>query len=498
MLRMSWRVRILWLVGVVVTFVGSGCALSAQKNAEVTLTPGQDIQAVVANSGEGARFHFEPGVYRQQTIYPKNRQEFIGQDGVVLSGAMVLDNWKKLTSAATAAARPTSGLWVTEDLPPPVEGGGKCMRGREFCNWREDLFFNDRPYERVGQLDELGPGTWYYEDGRAYLADDPTGQSVELGVTPLAFGGDAEAVVLRNLIVEKYASEAQRGAIDLRDARGWVLSGVKARWNHGIGLYIGPRTYVDGGSFSHNGQLGMSGTGQRSTIEGVEIAFNNYAGYSWGWEAGGTKFSRVKGLIVRDSCIHHNEGPGLWSDIDNIDVVYEGNRVFSNAGDGIKHEISLDAIIYHNVVAHNGSGFDNWLWGSQILIQNSRNVRVVGNIVEVSESAGNGISVVHQERGKGEYAPWNAVNNQVIDNTIVYLGDHGKSGVARDADEDWFWREADNKFDRNTYIATDGAIKHWAFNDRDRTWNDAKELGHERNGEFFVEQRAPMELSCER
>jgi hypothetical protein len=482
----------------VATVAGSGCALSAQENADVFLAPGEDVQEILESSPEGTRFHFEPGIYRQQTIHPKDRQEFIGQDGVVLSGAIVLANWKKFTRPKTAVAEPSSGLWVTEGLPPAVEGGGKCMEGRNFCNWTEDLFFGDRPYERVGDLDELGPGTWYRSDSRAYLADDPTGHSVELGVTPVAFGGDAEGVVLRNLIVEKYASEAQRGAIDLREARGWVLSEVTARWNHGVGLYIGPRTHVDGGSFSYNGQMGIGGTGERAMIEGVEIAFNNYAGYSWGWEAGGTKFSRMKGLVVRDSCVHHNDGPGLWTDIDNVDVVYEGNVVFANTGDGIKHEISLDAIVYDNIVAHNGVDFDSWLWGSQILVQNSRNVRVLANIVEVSESAGNGISVVHQERGDGEYAPWNAVNNQALHNTIVYLGARGKSGIVRDADEDWFWREAGNKFDWNTYVSSDAAAQHWAFDDEDREWNEVKELGHEENGEFLVEPRAPMELSCER
>ena len=170
------------------------------------------------------------------------------------------------------------------------------------------------------------------------------------------------------------------------DARGWLVSNVTARWNHGVGLFFGPETRVSGGSFSHNGQLGIGGTGEGSTIDGVEIAYNNYAGYNSGWEAGGTKFARTRNLVVRNSCVHHNAGPGLWTDIDNIDMLYQGNKVFLNADDGIKHEISYDAIIRNNVVAHNGtSGFDVWLWGSQILIQNSSNVEVYDNLVEVSD-----------------------------------------------------------------------------------------------------------------
>jgi hypothetical protein len=494
----AWQFRFLGIVQLLPIVMGSGCALSAQQTSSVTLTPGTDIQALVDASDEGTRFYLQPGIYRQQTIYPKDRQEFIGQDGVILSGAMVLAHWKKFTRPATAVTRPTSGIWIAENLPPPLEGNGRCSEGRSFCTFREDLFMNGRLYQRVGDIDDLGPGSWYYDDGRAYLADDPTGQMVELAVTPLAFGGEATAVVVKDLIVEKYASQAQEGAIDIRGGRDWLIAEVTARWNHSIGLYMGPRTHVKGGSFSHNGQLGIGGTGDRSTVESVEVAFNNYAGYSWGWEAGGTKFSRMQGLVVRDSCIHHNNGPGLWSDIDNVDVIYEGNIVFANGGDGIKHEISLDAMIYNNIVAHNGNGFDTWLWGSQILVQNSRNVRVLDNIVEIGPDGGNGISIVHQERGEGDYAPWNAVHNRVMYNTVVHLGENGKNGIARDADEDWFWREGDNMFDRNTYIVADEATEHWAFRDEDVSWGAARELGYEQKGELFVEERAAMELSCDR
>jgi Right handed beta helix region len=488
MLRMMSRERIAWLVALTIIF-SAGCVLSAQSPQTVVVKPGQDIQEMVANSPEGTRFRLEPGVYRQQTIYPQDRQEFIGQEGVILSGAMELRSWTK-----------ESGLWKHEDLPHPLPSHGECENGWELCRLREDLFIDGRLYERVASLDELGSGQWYFEDRRAYLADDPTGQSVELSVTPLAFGGDAEDVMLQDLIIEKYASDSQHGAIYIDDSRGWRLSNVSARWNHGAGLSFGPETLVQGGSFSHNGQVGILGIGERTRIEGAEIAFNNYAGYDAKWEAGGTKFWRNKGLVVQNSCVHHNNGPGLWSDIDNVDVVFENNKVFMNADDGIKFEISYGAVIRNNVVAYNGtSGFDDWLWGSQILIQNSSNVRVYENVVEVSSEFGNGIGVIHQDRGDGAYGPWNATNNSIQDNTIVHLGDRGESGVVTDTDgEDWFWKDADNIFDGNTYIVADGGGEYWTLKDGSEVWDNLKHLGFEKTGELIVEQRAPMELSCDR
>ena len=304
--------------------------------------------------------------------------------------------------------------------------------------------------------------------------------------------------MLKNLIVEKYASDAQEGAIYADDARGWRLSNVTARWNHGAGLSFGPETRVLGGSFSHNGQLGIAGSsGEGSRIQGVEIAFNNYAGYNARWEAGGTKFWATKGLIVRRSCIHHNAGPGLWTDNDNIGTVFENNKVFKNANEGIKHEISYDAIIRNNLVAHNGtSGRDTWLWGSQILIQDSSNVEVYGNLVETAGGFGNGIGVIYQDRGSGALGPWQAVNNSVHHNTIVHRGGRGRNGVVTDTGDDRFWREAGNRFNSNTYIVADGAFAHWDFTDL-QTWDDIKGLGFEENGELRIERPAARKLSCD-
>ena len=454
----------------------------------IVLDPEQDIQAVVERSPEGSRFYLQPGVYRQQTIHPKNGQEFIGQEGAILSGAMELTIWNK-----------EFDFWYAENLPPPLPSYGGCAADRDLCDAREDLFFNDRLYARVGSFDKLRSGTWHYADGRAYLADDPGGQAIELSVTPLAIGGEASDVVLRNLVVEKYASLAQHGAIEFTDGHRWHVTDVIARWNHGVGLTFGPGTHVEGGSFSHNGHVGLKGTGVGATIEHVEIAFNNYAGYDAQWEAGGTKFYETTGLVVRKSCIHHNYGPGLWTDIDNIDVTYEGNIVFLNENDGIKHEISHDAIIRDNIVSQNGNAFDDWLWGSQILIQNSRNVEVYNNIVEISAQAGNGISIIHQDRDGGKYGPWNATDNYIHDNTVTYLDDHGHSGLVRDTERGWRENEHGNIFDMNKYIVTDEKSEHWRFDGgSDGSWNSVRKFGHERNGELIIEQRTPMKLSCDR
>ncbi len=487
MIRTTWRRRPIWLSGIAI-LAGSACALSAEVDPAVVLRPGQDLQAVVARSAEGTRFDFEPGIYRGQTIYPKRGQQFIGQDGVILSGAIELTSWTR-----------DGRFWKATGLPRPLHFHGECADGHELCSRREDLFVDGRLYDRVGELADLAPGRWYYARGQAWIADDPTGQSVELGVTPLAFGGQAEDVVLENLIVERYASDAQHGAIASDEARGWQIADVTARWNHGAGLSFGPDTRVTGGFFGHNGQLGIAGIGEGSSLQEVEIAFNNYAGYNPKWEAGGTKFWETTDLIVRDSCVHDNAGPGLWTDTDNRHTTYEGNAVFANANEGIKHEVSYDAIIRNNIVVGNAtSGADNWLWGSQILIQDSSNVEVYGNLVETAAGFGNGIGVIYQDRGEGAYGRWQSVNNSVHHNTIVHRGHHGQNGLVTDTGDDRFLRDAGNSFDWNTYLVTDGTFEHWRFDDNDKAWNGLKALGYEENSKLVIEQPAPTAPSCHR
>lgn len=469
--------RFLFLLALVLTNCGN--------TATVTLWPGDDIQEAVDLAPEGAMFILETGVYRQQKVSPKDGQRFIGKDGAVLNGAMVLSDWQN------------DGIyWIQSGLRAPLRPRGSCQGQAKLCMHREDLFVDGKLFQRVASLDKLGPSRWFYEDRTAYLVDDPSGKMVELSATPFAFGGRADGVVLKNLIVEKYASAAQRGAIDARNGKEWRVIDVIARWNHGVGIFIGERIHVDGGSYSHNGQMGMGGQGNGALIENVEIAYNNYAGFSKGWEAGGTKFVKSVGLIIRDSCVHHNDGIGIWTDIDNVDVLIDGNKVFSNTRSGIVHEISYKVKIRNNRVAHNGREKDVWLWGSQILIQNSSNAEVHGNIVEVAADAGNGISIIQQPRDSGLYGPHYSENNYIHHNQIIYLDSHGASGIVIDYAHKGFWKDANNIFDWNNYVVVDPRHKLWAFNGGFRTWSYMRNTELERNGTLEIERRKAISLSC--
>ncbi|MCC7207092.1 MAG: right-handed parallel beta-helix repeat-containing protein, partial [Anaerolineae bacterium] len=336
----------------------------------------------------------------------------------------------------------------------------------------------------AANLDSLEPGGFYFDRDadRLYLADDPVGHTVELGSTSTAFSGSARDVTIHNLTIEKYANPAQIGAIYGVESKNWTVTDNLVRLNHGVGIVVGDGMQVLSNRALRNGQMGITGIGANVRVEDNEIAYNNFARFEPGWEAGGTKFVATTDLVVRGNYVHDNDGPGLWTDTDNVGALYEGNLVVGNAMMGIFHEISYRAAIRNNVVMLNSPHFDAWAYGAQIQISSSRDVEVWGNRVVVSAVGGSGIVILEQDRGAGALGPRIATNNRVRDNTIIFLGAAGQAGAATDWRTDTFWTERDNQFQGNRYFAADPSVDHWAWDNRTMSWNDFRAQGQEPGG----------------
>ncbi len=344
------------LVGVLVAAVmplGAAAAAALQ----VTLFPGDSIQAAVDIYPEGTTFLIQAGVHRRQQVIPKNDDIFLGEPGAVLTG----------------------------------------------------------------------------ED-----------------VAPYAFTGSAVRVTIRGLVIEHYNPPLSEAPIASTSAGFWVVENNEVRHNSHIGIEAGPHWVIRNNYIHHNGQLGMSGAGDGILVESNEIAFNNTAAFDSHWEAGGTKFVYTTNLVVRDNYVHENKGPGLWTDINNIYTLYEGNRVFDNFGPGIDHEISYQAVIRNNVVEGNGFGWTGWVDGAGILVANSPNVEVYGNQVRHNND---GIAGIHSIRDQADanHGPWELKNLWVHDNVIVMTAGH--TGIVRESSsDDPVWSpEWNNRFDYNTY-----------------------------------------------
>lgn len=412
---------------------------------DVLVEVGDLSQSLIDRHPEGTRFALAAGIHRlDEKLRPRTGQQFLGFPGAVLNGSKVLDQFHR-----------DGAVWIAEGQTQRVgEEHGECEETAPACGLAEDVFVDGEPVEQVTDLDELQPGRFFfdYEDDRIYLADDPEGRTVETTVADAAIygekpdGGLAADVAVRNLVIEKFGSQAQDGAVDSRDASGWIVENCTVRLNHGAGIYTADGSRVRGNQVVRNGQLGIAGRGDDVIVEDNEIAHNNWAGFSHGWEAGGTKWVKTDGLVVRGNWSHDNHGPGLWTDEGNIRTAYVDNIVEDNYSSGIFHEISYDAVIRDNEVRRNGAGHAEWGYGAGIQISASSNVTVTNNVVEDNAR---GITLIMQERGDGPHGPREVAGVTVSENTIG--PGNGPTGLFSDVGDDAYFAEKGNRFVGNTY-----------------------------------------------
>jgi parallel beta-helix repeat protein len=466
------------------------CAIASA--ATVNIPSDASIQAAVDANPAGTIFQLAPGVYHMQSTVAKDGDQFIGAlDGsgnrlTILTGAQPLKAFTRDAFGNYEAATTQT---------QPGQQVGYCSPGYPRCTFPEDFFYDNVPYlhNSVGGA-ALAPGQYFfdYPNGKIYFrpknsADDPAQHTVEYSRVRSAISGGASHVTVRNLIVEKYAIPAQSGAIgDQFPGEGWVVQNNETRLNHGAGLRVSSNSQVLGNYTHDNGQIGMDGRGTNILVQDNEIARNNYLGIDHDFECGGFKFAVTDGIIIRNNYSHDNTGPGMWTDISSIHVLYENNRVMNNSRSGIFHETSYDAVIRNNLLFNNGSFVpDDWFWNAQLQIAASQNVEAYGNIVLVnSENNGNGIMLIQQNRTNEPciYGPCRVMNNYIHDNFIIVTGPrwHGSSGGVQD-----YWGlgnlyapASNNRFVGNHYYVSDpNSSAYWQWADFYQTFTLFQSFG---------------------
>ena len=445
----------------------------------IEIQPGQNIQSIVNANPTGASFLLKAGVHRLQTIIPKTGQTFAGETGAILSGARVLSAFSRAGNAWVASGQTQEGTTSGSATD------GVCRSTFARCGRPEDLFMDDVALQHVTSLSAGGPGKWYfdYAADQIFIWDDPGGRTVETSITPAAFSGYASNVTIRNLIVEKYAAPTFTSAIELRT--GWIIEDSEVRWNHFGGIGNGPGSIARRNKVHHNGCYGFHGSGANVLVEANEIAFNGYAGYNPFWGSGGSKWVYTDHLVVRGNFSHHNLGPGLWTDIDNIYTLYENNIAEDNERGGIFHEISYDATIRNNTLRRNGTGrdFPYWTTGAGIEIVGSSNVEVYGNTLEDNWQ---GITGLDDHRGTGTRGPWTLLNLFVHDNVVtsrVVDAGAGRTGIVDTAGTGAFSSSANNRYRQNFYTLGSNP-EYFIWMASDRTESQWQGTGNDTTGTF--------------
>jgi hypothetical protein len=416
----------------------------------VTITPSENIETVVNANAAGTTFIIEAGTYRMQSIIPKSGDVFEGQAGADLNGSRLLTSFSRSGSYYIATGQSQHGT-----------SNGTCLSGYSGCVYPEDLFFNSVPLQRVTSLSAVTSGKWYfdYSNQTVYFVDNPSGKTVEIGVTTHAFSGSASNVTIKGLTIEKYAVPAQDGPIT---GNGWTIESNEIRLNHGGGIHLNSNQVIESNYIHHNGQEGLTGTGSNVLIQNNEIAFNNTLGFNFGWEAGGTKFSNMTNLTVQGNYVHDNKGPAFSLDYQCYNWTIQGNRTSGNYVAGILDETSYDGTARYNIIENDatypGKLNPSMWWACGINIYASPNAHVYGNTL-INNS--NGICLISNSRGSGNRGAFEVQNLSAHDNVIVQStgsasGAVANSGIYMDVYNSW-----NNHWTSNTYKLSNPLAYTW-------------------------------------
>lgn len=444
---------------------GPGPGRAADGPPSTILHPGDDIAGIVAAAPEGSVFVFAPGLYRGVSITPKTGDRFIGlQHGAILTGARVIAGF------AADGAR-----WSAPFAGAPVGPTAKCQPDRA-CDRPEALFIDGVAQRRVTSADAVAPGAFFADEaaGRLIVGSDPRGKSVEVSAAPYAFAGAAAYVHIGGLVIEKYATPANEGAIGGSDGvKHWTVEDCEIRFNHGAGIALGDFSRAIHDVIHDNGQLGIVGGGQYLAIERTEIAANNTAGFDPGRAAGGARLAGALHAVLRENYVHDNHGPGLAAD--GSATLYEGNRVEGNDGAGILDDMSVGATVRENVLSGNGKVAAGRLPGAQLLIVDSAGVDAYANRVTVPDG-GDGVLVVESAG-----ATRSARDDFIHDNDITMDGSAGlAAGVLTDRAGGKAMDLGDH-LDRNRYHApaVDGRYWRWPGTSAALTLDEFRATAHE-------------------
>jgi len=448
----------------------------APKCEGVTITSEQDPQQVIDQHPAATTFCFSKGLHRiTSAIRPGAGATLASSEGAVLTGSIPLTTWRR-----------DGEYWVARGaLPAAYELKGQCEDNKTNpCRPGEQLFVNGKHLTRVMSRDAVKPGAFFgdYATNAIYVADDVRKLDVELSRTETAIDKSATDVTVTGLTIEHFASKPQGGALQV--GTGWKVSENEVRWNHAVGIMIiqGDKAVLQRNVVADNGQLGI---GQYSSA-GVRITENlvtrnNTDGF-WiaDWESGGIKSTRSSGEVSRNDIVA-NRGIGMWSDIAEYDRVIKGNRIKDNAADGIRYEISYQAVIEQNTVEGNGFGTGRnsgpSLWdGGGININTSSEVRVTGNLIRGNR---NGISIQSRTRGDGPRGRYVLRDIVIESNQVVMDSETASTGVVENKNSPA--QDGAITFSRNTYRIGDQQAERFAYRGRTMTWTQWQAAGFDKD-----------------
>jgi hypothetical protein len=409
----------------------------------VDISPGDDLAALVQAYPEGTIFQLSGGTYRGVgNILLKNGQQIIGELGpngerkTLLNGAMLLLSWFKEGS-----------YWVCTVSGESPVAYGNMYKG--FSNICSDLYMDDilmrqvvsladldtlvwdrdiwpiGVYEQLDLAQSMQHGTWFYDTAsqKIYMKDDPAGHKMELSHVGNCIYSNAsnggQGCIIRNIIVEKYATKWSYGAIQMHigqlnkfdgcpdyNKAAAIVDNCEIRLNHSCGILLagcGTGFRMLNCHIHHNGQMGAIVMGTYgATVEGCKISYNCFE-RTIGFIPSENGGFRLKGdnnaTNITGNYVRRNWDSGIWIDGNNANTTIDGNICEKNTGAGIFLEVNEPRQNYMDVRFNvsRRNGYCGWFYAAQIMLAATHSANVNSNVLEVDwVQGGHAFCIVYQ------------------------------------------------------------------------------------------------------
>jgi parallel beta-helix repeat protein len=399
----------------------------------------------------------------KRPLLPKSGNVFVGQYGAVLNGSKRISNWTRQGAYWVATGQKQEGA---------VINGVPCRPGIE-CNRPEGIFIGNRALLQVTSLSAVRQGRFFfdYPNDTIYLPNDPAGKRVQASVAEGAFFATdsfARGVVIKNLVITRFANPSRTGAIYDTNSPGWLIANNEIALNHGVGIEHHDKARILHNDIHHNGQLGLSGYRSiGALVRDNEIAWNAIGGFA-GWETGGAKYVGTTDLTIVGNYVHDNRDHGLWTDTDNVGTVYSRNTIIGNSGSGIFHEAAFDCVIRANYIARNRT--------DGIFISSSSDVEVFGNTIAANRGWGIHLFI--------DGASGHDLTNNYIHDNVVKMREATYNGITtiNVGDPVVYSTSKNNRFRGNSYFVPKLTNRYWYWAGALKTWRQWRAAGQDRSG----------------
>lgn len=262
------------------------------------------------------------------------------------------------------------------------------------------VYINGSQVHEVTTLAAATAGNFYYDwaNKRIYIADNPSGKTIELSSRPVALIMTGAGSKILGIGFKRFASNeynnTTEGAVYAAGS-GMTIENSVFTLNAGGGLglsgafndVLNHNVYAFNGfdGVEGNGHLhGMTSTGvDNVTLQNSVLNNNNSEAFGYFCTAScsqaGVKFSHMNGFTARNNIVTNNvNAHGIWCDLSCQDGIIVNNFVQNNGRSGIIYEVSDMGIIASNVLVGNGN-FGIRLASANTEVYNNTLVNNLGN-----------------------------------------------------------------------------------------------------------------------